>query len=249
MRKTAVFVDHANLSVCARNRGLEVDYYHLKDYLAQEREGRMPLETFCYVAIDPRNEHRLDREIRRMQEDGWLIKTKRGAPRPEGGFKCNVDVEMAIDMVAFAFDAKPDIVVMVTGDQDFAAVVRKLRERGIRVEVAAFPENVSHVLLNEASGFINLERYFKDIECENGDEDVDEDEEDMRTGNFSGHSAEGGGGFVSSLDLEERPDAVKTSCCYKSGLGRASQKDGEDDEGSDFEAKCVSNLPESMDYF
>ena len=53
--------------------------------------------------------------------------------------------------------------MIVSGDQDFAAVVRKLRERGVRVEVAAFPENVSHILLNEASGFINLKKYFEEV--------------------------------------------------------------------------------------
>ena len=30
------------------------------------------------------------------------------------------------------------------------------------MEVAAFSENVSHILLNEASGFINLEKYFEE---------------------------------------------------------------------------------------
>lgn len=38
MKKTAVFMDHATLSACVRNRGLEVDYYRLKNYLAQEYE-------------------------------------------------------------------------------------------------------------------------------------------------------------------------------------------------------------------
>ena len=150
MRRTVVFVDHANLNACVRNRGLEVDYYDLKDYLAQEQEGRMPLEAFCYVAIDPRNEHRLDREVLRMQEDGWMVKSKLGAPRPDGGFKCNVDVEMAIDIIAFAYDAKPDIVVIVSGDQDFAAVVRKLRERGVRVEASSkkllLPSSQAHAV-------------------------------------------------------------------------------------------------------
>ena len=54
MRRTAVFVDHANLNACVRNRGLEVDYYDLKDYLAQEQEGRMPkllVESFIFRVI------------------------------------------------------------------------------------------------------------------------------------------------------------------------------------------------------
>lgn len=163
MKRTAIFVDHENLSICARNRGALIDFYDLKEYLASEQEGRMPLESFCYVAIDPRNEHAKDHEIQRMEDDGWFVKMKRGAPCTGGKFKCNVDIELAIDMVSFAYDAKPDIVILVSGDQDFTAVVRKLRQRGIRVEVAAFPENISHVLLNAASSFINLEAYLAEI--------------------------------------------------------------------------------------
>ena len=237
MRRTAVFVDHANLNACVRNRGLEVDYYDLKDYLAQEQEGRMPLEAFCYVAIDPRNEHRLDREILRMQEDGWLVKTKMGAPRPDGGFKCNVDVEMAIDVIAFTYDAKPDIVVIVSGDQDFAAVVRKLRERGVRVEVAAFPENVSHILLNEASGFINLEKYFEEA------------------GRFheSDDGSESGGG----------PKAGESEPFFKKFRKILKKDDKEGDGSEDYEPdddvcdedadglreECTRDIPRSMDYF
>lgn len=230
MRRTVVFVDHANLNACVQNRGLEVDYYDLKDYLAQEQEGRMPLEAFCYVAIDPRNEHRLDRDILRMQEDGWMVKTKLGAPRPDGGFKCNVDVEMAIDIIAFTYDAKPDIVVIVSGDQDFAAVVRKLRERGVRVEVAAFPENVSHVLLNEASGFINLEKYFEEA----GRSHESDDENDP--GND--HKAD-----------EPEPFFKKFGKLLKKDDKESEDDDTCDEDTDDLREKCARNIPGSMDYF
>ena len=166
MKKTAIFVDHENRTICARNRGVCVDYYAFKEYLASEEEGRIPLEAFCYVAIDPRNEHAKDKEIQHMEEDGWFVKTKRRAPCAEGKYKCNVDIELAIDMISFAYDAKPDVIVLVSGDQDFTAAVRKLRKRGIRVEVAAFPENISPILLNAASGFINLEMYFEQSDIE-----------------------------------------------------------------------------------
>ena len=169
MKRTAIFVDHENLSICARNKGIDIDYYNFKEYLASEKERRSLLEAFCYVAIDPRREHCKDAEIKRMKQDGWLVKTKMGAPLPDGRFKCNVDVELAMDLVAFSYEAKPDIIVLVTGDQDFTAMVLKLRERGIRVEVAAFPENVSHMLLDAASSFINLDICFSD------EEDADEE--------------------------------------------------------------------------
>lgn len=237
MRRTVVFVDHANLSACVRNRGLEVDYYDLKDYLAQEQEGRMPLEAFCYVGIDPRNEHRLDREVLRMQEDGWMVKSKLGAPRPDGGFKCNVDVEMAIDIIAFAYDAKPDIVVIVSGDQDFAAVVRKLRERGVRVEVAAFPENVSHVLLNEASGFINLEKYFDEAGCPHESDDESEAGGD--------HKADESEPFFQKFRKFLKKDDEESAGSEDDALD-----DGACDEDTDdLREQCARDIPGSMDYF
>jgi uncharacterized LabA/DUF88 family protein len=167
-QKCSVFLDLENLDICARNKGVKVDYYDLKFYLADESEGRVPQEFFSYVAIDPRREHSKDSEIRQLEGDGWFVKCKRGAPAPDGNFKCGMSVDMAIDIISFAIEARPDIVVLATGNQDFVAVARKLRERGIRCEVAAFPENVSQALINAASSFINLERYL-DSRRENGD--------------------------------------------------------------------------------
>jgi len=167
--KTALFVDHENLSIAARNRGVGIDWYDFKEYLASDGEGRPAVGAFCYVAVDPRSPNAKDREIDRLWEDGWLVRTKTGAPAGPGRYKCNVDVEMAMDMIFFAGDVRPDIVVMVTGDQDFAPVAIKLRERGVRVEVAAFPESVSKVLLNAASGYINLEKWLEGGDEESGD--------------------------------------------------------------------------------
>ena len=163
MRKTAIFLDHENFRICAQNRGIKVDYYDLKNYLADDNEGRPVIEAFCYVAIDPRNQHHKDKDIRIMEEDGWLVKTKMGAPREDGTYKCNVDVEMAMDIISFSYDARPDIVVIVSGDQDFVPVARRLRERGIRAEVASFPEIVSQALIGAASSFINLDVYVKGL--------------------------------------------------------------------------------------
>ncbi len=162
MKNTVIFVDHENLRISAQNRGVSIDWFRFKDYLANDKECRYPMEAFCYVAIDPRKEHARDEEIRQLWEDGWLVKSKVGSSAGEGNYKCNVDVEMAMDMISFAYEVKPDILVLVSGDQDFAPVVIKLRERGIRVEVAAFPETISRVLLDAASGYINLDKWMKE---------------------------------------------------------------------------------------
>ena len=64
--KTALFVDHENLSIAARNRGVGIDWYDFKEYLASDGEGRPAVGAFCYVAVDPRSPNAKDREIDRL---------------------------------------------------------------------------------------------------------------------------------------------------------------------------------------
>lgn len=158
MKRIAVFLDHANITIAARDRGKKVDFSSLLEYLADEREGRTLVEAFSYVALDPRNEHARDPEIEDLWNSGWVVHTKLGTRTGEVGYKCNVDVEMAMDMISFAYEVKPDVVVLLSGDIDFIPVVLKLRERGIRVEVGALRSCVSRKLRMVCSGFIDLEQ-------------------------------------------------------------------------------------------
>nr|WP_321500802.1 NYN domain-containing protein [uncultured Dethiosulfovibrio sp.] len=228
MKKTAIFVDHENITIAAKNRGIVIDWFHFKDYLANDEEYRYPLESFCYVAIDPRKEHAKDAEIRQLWEDGWLVKSKVGAPAGEGSYKCNVDVEMAMDLIFFAHDVKPDIVVLVTGDQDFAPVALKLRERGIRVEVAAFPETISRVLLDAASGYINLGKWIEQqLEIPSSEiESCPEEEfpEDFASLSVSGHFED-----EKTEELEDRDVRGSTAFQFwrdkKRGIGEVPRSD------------------------
>ncbi len=71
-------------------------------------------------------------------------------------YKANVDVVMAIDALDLAASIQPDVVVLVTGDSDFAYLAQKLRRRGIRVEVAALDQALGNELRAAANGVIDL---------------------------------------------------------------------------------------------
>ena len=144
---------------------------------------------------------------------------------------------MAIDIIAFIYDAKPDIVVIVSGDQDFAAVVRKLRERGVRVEVAAFPENVSHILLNEASGFINLEKYF-----EEAGRFHDSDEESESGGVYKAGESEP---FFKKFRKVLKKDDKESDDSEDEGP----DDDVCDEDADDLRDEYTRDIPRSMDYF
>ncbi len=61
------------------------------------------------------------------------------------------DIHLAIDMLNDAFENKYDIAILLSGDGDFAPLVRMVRTRGKKVENHHFAKNISLDLLKECS--------------------------------------------------------------------------------------------------
>jgi uncharacterized LabA/DUF88 family protein len=159
VERIVVFNDYANTSSAFRSCNVSPDYNDLLDYLG---EGRFVVEAHAYVPIDPRNPHGRDREIDVLWQSGWLVHTKLGAFAGDT-YKCDFDVEITLDLMRTAEVVKPDIIVLLSGDKDFVPVILELRQRGVRVEVGAFPEgNAAKEVMRKASGFIDLSRYIVD---------------------------------------------------------------------------------------
>ncbi|WP_037355335.1 NYN domain-containing protein [Selenomonas sp. FC4001] len=155
-KKLAVFMDFANVDASLRYLGQQLDPGELLHYLANEQEGRALKAAFAYVPIDPRREHAQDEIIDELWQTGYIVKSKVGTIAGES-YKCNLDVEMAMDIARVAYEIKPDIVVLVSGDSDFLPIVLELREKGIRVEVASFNTALSTQLASHSSGCILLD--------------------------------------------------------------------------------------------
>lgn len=152
MERVLVFLDFANIDAGCRAFA-RMDYARLLDYLSQ---GRFLVEAYAYVPIDPRRPEGRNGLIRHLQCSGWMVFPKLGKIAGDS-YKSNVDVEMTIDMMRSAEQIRPDIVVLCSGDGDFIPVVRELRRRGIRTEVASFEGQADATLPYEASGFISLD--------------------------------------------------------------------------------------------
>jgi hypothetical protein len=71
---------------------------------------------------------------------------------------------MAIDALELSIEMRPDVVILVTGDADFAYLAIKLRRYGIRVEVASVTANLGHILRSAANDVIDLAALFKTFE-------------------------------------------------------------------------------------
>lgn len=163
MERIVLFNDYANTNAAFRDCSFVPDYGDLSVYLS---EGRFLVDAHAYVPIDPRNPHARDREIDHLWSTGWLVHTKLGSIAGDS-YKCDLDVEITLDLMRTAEIVKPDIIVLLSGDKDFIPVIFELRQRGIRVEVAAFSRgNAAQEVVRKASGFVDLEVYANELRDE-----------------------------------------------------------------------------------
>ena len=168
MEKVVFFLDYANINRAAREKRYRLDYQDLLQYVS---EGRFLIDAYCYVPINPRNEHRLDGEIEELWRSGYIVNTRIGSIAG-GTYKCNFDVEIAMDMLKVVYQVRPDIVVLASADADFVPLIQEVRKSGVRVEVAAFAETAGPDILLKCSGFIDLAVYYENyLAAPNGKQD------------------------------------------------------------------------------
>jgi uncharacterized LabA/DUF88 family protein len=159
LRRVLVFVDESNVTSTAKGANRKLDWIKLRDFLLK---GRELIEMVVYAGLPPAMpEWQAERDKKNkflhwLRSNGFLVVAKDGAPADEFHYKANVDVMMAIDAVELSAAANPDVVVMVTGDADFAHLALLLRRRGIRVEVASAPQTMGAGLKTSANEFVDL---------------------------------------------------------------------------------------------
>ena len=162
-----VLVDESNVGSSVRTAGRGLDWLRLREFLAGPESGRDLIEMVVYAGLPPAislwqdERDKKNKFIHWLRSNGFMVLTKDGAPAEEGHYKANVDVMMAIDALELSVEMQPDVVILVTGDADFAYLATKLRRRGIRVEVASVTQNLGSLLKSAANAVIDLAPLFR----------------------------------------------------------------------------------------
>src|SRR5690349_23355025 len=168
--RVLVLVDESNVSSSVRTAGRGLDWLKLRDFLAGPNTPRDLIEMVVYAGLPPaiptwqEERDKKNKFVNWLRSNGFMVVTKDGAPAEEGRYKANVDVMMAIDALELSIEMRPDVVILVTGDADFAYLATKLRRRGIRVEVASVAQNLGNLLKSAANEVIDLAPLFRTFE-------------------------------------------------------------------------------------
>ena len=173
--RVLILADADNTYFSAQSFNRKIDWQKIRDYLADSKEGRELVDMVIYIGLPPARER--FEEQRKTKEkfvywarsNGFLVVAKEGKAKGDE-YETIVDVVMAMDAIELALEIKPDIIVLVTGDSDFAYLAEKLRRRGMRVEVASVGQSLGSELKNSANSVVDLIEVFDKFTPQNGNQ-------------------------------------------------------------------------------
>lgn len=165
----------------AERRAFEMgfSYFPLKEFikLCAEGEGVDIVET--YVTLQrrvPENDSpeaiaQVDQQTLRKRHalelsGGRVLEcpAKRSQNSPSGYKQCD-DQRLMIRTLVQAMKFRPDFVVLVAADGDYAPMVEALRDEGIRTEVVAAPTMLASELIRQSFNVVNLDHVLETIKA------------------------------------------------------------------------------------
>jgi uncharacterized LabA/DUF88 family protein len=174
MYKAIVFIDEWNITSAIKTLGYRMDWEKLQALVEAEldliygEETVSVIDWFVYAGIHPSDRTGMLDERRRklnfldaIKDLGYLVIVREGTATSDTSFKANIDVMMAVDAIAISKEINPDIVVLFTGDSDFAYVARKLRKSGINVVSMSTSSSMSEELRLSSNDCVNIEEYIQ----------------------------------------------------------------------------------------
>ena len=115
------FIDSQNLNLGIRSLGWKLDYTHFRIYL-KEKYG--VTTAYLFIGYVPANQDLYSS----LQAAGYILIFKPTLKKPDGKIKGNCDAELVLQsMIDYK---KYDQAVVVSGDGDFACLVKYLNEHG-----------------------------------------------------------------------------------------------------------------------
>jgi len=150
-QRTAVFIDVQNLYYSAR--AIYQKRVNFKELVETAVGDRQLIRAFAYVVATKTGEEKPFFDA--LTKLGIEIRVK-GLQEYYGGIKkADWDVGIAIDAVKTVEIV--DVIVLASGDGDYAPLVEYLKNRGRRVEIISFGKSTSSRLKEMADNFIDLD--------------------------------------------------------------------------------------------
>jgi uncharacterized LabA/DUF88 family protein len=154
MEKIIILVDVQNIYYTTKQSyNCNFDY---NKFWVKAASNRKVIKAIAYAIERGDEKQRQFQNI--LRAIGFEVKLKPFIQRVDGSAKGDWDVGITLDAIEYAKEA--DVVVLASGDGDFALLVDKIRNHlNAAVEVYGVPKFTSTSLINAASKYIPIDRY------------------------------------------------------------------------------------------
>lgn len=149
-QRIAIFLDVQNLYHSAKH--LFEGRPNYKNIILDALKGRILVRAIGYVVRSGSEEERAFFET--LKETGIELKIKDLQIFYGGVKKADWDVGLTLDAISIA--PSVDVIILASGDGDFAPLVERLKHYGKIVEVVAFSKSASSKLKEVADDFLDL---------------------------------------------------------------------------------------------
>lgn len=150
--KTNIYIDGANLHRAATELNFEIDYKKFRGWLRQKYN---PDKVYIFMGLIPSNV----KLYNYLQESGFSIVFKETVSVGLE-IKGNCDAELVLHSVSDFYTKKADNFVLVTGDGDFACLVKFLLENKKEVFILAPNSKKCSFLLRKSGAHLT---YLNDL--------------------------------------------------------------------------------------
>lgn len=150
--RIAVFIDVANVVYSLKDLGWRINYKKLQEYF--QTRGRL-IDIYFYYSTNKENlgqanllEMLARKGFKMVVKEVKIIQLK----NEERLFKGNCDVELTIDMI----DLMPayDTAVLLSGDSDFAPLIKYVQKHGKKVMVISTRHHISREIIEASDKFM-----------------------------------------------------------------------------------------------
>ena len=163
-----IFIDGANIYHGAHDYKADekINYQKLVELL-QEQTNTEVIRTHYYTGIPEditEEQQRFLNTIERLPN--FEVKTKPLREVDGKQLEKGVDVLIATDMLWNGLEGHYEQAILCSGDEDLAPAVKRLKDAGLVVTVAAYKKSASHELVAAADTYIDLAKHRKELHLE-----------------------------------------------------------------------------------
>jgi len=160
--RVMMFIDGSNMYHAIRaysrknKRYYKIDYVKLRDVLLQNRHL---IRAYFFCSYDPKAKPVKFYDY--LTSNGFEVVAKPLRTRQIGEKSSRtekgVDVALAVKMLSLAYENAYDTAILVSGDSDYVEAVSLVKDKGKRVEIAAFRGTINREFRQLADRFTYLD--------------------------------------------------------------------------------------------